>query len=665
MHLRFALEDARRHEGDSTRFPGERRTVAGRFTGDPDGDRLLHVEPDGTIADFGYPFSRRAGIAAARFGIETNDGVAWFDDDRCEPVGQRYHEDTALVVTEVATPNGRVELFDLALGDGDAHVRHVRGLAAPLVAAVAFAPDGRTGRVAQLHHSDAVEAYHAHEHDYIAAADGFREVRGEAVPNFDALRNGGASLGESGEEAVLSGAVVAVAEPTEGAVTLSTLPAGRDREAGLARVREAAREHDGPTALRSVATEHTLADTTPTPAVASDLRVLSLLRGTAGRRIAGPEFDRFYANSGGYGYTWFRDDAEIAGFLLEADREFDLGLTDWHAKSARAYCDAQGEDGTWPHRVWPGDGALAPGWANDRLTDGGGDAYQADQTASVLSFLAAYREHGPASGVADDVDEAIADGVDAMLADTADDGRPVRCQNAWEDMHGRFTHTAATFLEGYAAVAATDHPDAHRARDAAGRVSEAIEDLWVPERGAYALRTDRDEVDDRLDSATLALADAYREYARIAAVDDVHVERLLIHLEATLGGLRRTTDAVDGLVRYEGDPWRRQEQAREKVWTVSTAWGARAAASVGTLLRERGDDRANDWFGRSHRLLALVAPDGPLSTDADYLPEQRFDDGTPDSATPLGWPHAIRSATLATLTAAGASTPAGLPEKRM
>jgi GH15 family glucan-1,4-alpha-glucosidase len=45
-----------------------------------------------------------------------------------------------------------------------------------------------------------------------------------------------------------------------------------------------------------------------------------------------------------------------------------------------------------------------------------------------------------------------------------------------------------------------------------------------------------------------------------------------------------------------------------------------------------------------------------LCEPTSYLPEQFFDDGTPDSATPLGWPHAIRLATVALLDAEGLLT---------
>jgi len=175
----------------------------------------------------------------------------------------------------------------------------------------------------------------------------------------------------------------------------------------------------------------------------------------------------------------------------------------------------------------------------------------------------------------------------------------------------------------------------------------------VPERGCYALReTLHGEIDDRLDSATLALASAHRTYDALAedgAVDDDRLDRLVSHVETVVDGLAHETDEIAGLIRYEGDGWRRGDQESEKVWTVSTAWGANACAELAVLLDAHDDSRAAGMADRARDLLAHVSPGGSLCEPTGYLPEQFFDDGTPDSATPLGWPHAIRLATVALL----------------
>jgi hypothetical protein len=703
MQLRDALNDYKRFRGDATRFPGERRTTRGLFAG---GDgRLVHVGAAGRLRDFGYPLTGRNGVERSRFGLLLDDpapvdagvvttpdetggaaddaaAVTWLDD--WETVAQSYHEATAMVVTRHESGDAAVTQYDLTLGDAHCTRFETEGLAgdARLVAYVGFAPDRQETQLGQLRHEGVVEVFHDAEHDYLASETGFTDVQGRVPIRFEEVLGPDAvdlprPLTEGRyEEGRLSGDLVAEAPLADGGVTLCTLAADASetsREAALGRLATLTDAHDDADALAAAAADATTAgvdaaDGTADPAAAvADLRVVSLLSAPTGLRMAGPDFDPFYVYSGGYGYTWFRDDAEVSRFLLSADRHADLGLDDWHARSARMYCRTQRADGSWPHRVWPRNGRLAPGWAHGRLEAGDDVDYQADQTGSVVGFLADYL---PAADddLRDDVETTLAAALDGLDETLADDGRPVTCQNAWENMTGRFAHTTATFLDATARLAdapvTTDRRD--RAAEMADGVYAAVDDLWVPDRGVYALRehdpeappdqehatgdTDGD-LDPRLDSASLALAGAHRAYDAVGEVSDDRLDRLVSHVETTLDGLHRETDAIEGLIRFEGDDWRTRTQGREKVWTVSTAWGANAAAELASLLATHDDPRAEEMAARARHLLGLVLPDGPLSTAGGYLPEQFFDDGTPDSATPLGWPHALRLATVAHLDA--------------
>ncbi|WP_066414055.1 glycoside hydrolase family 15 protein [Halorubrum aethiopicum] len=690
MQLRDALDDYKRHAGHERLFAGERRTVEGRFTG---GDgRLVHVAPDGGLRDFGYPLTGKTGLTRSRFGLAVDGDVTWFEASRSR---QRYVDDTPLVETVHETDRATVRRYDLAVGD--AHLTHAIVEPAPdadrdaddfaLVAYAAFAPDGRDERVGQLRYDDAVEVYHADEHDFLASATGLADLRGQLPPTFpEVLDDAPMDLPRDRDaarydEERLSGEVVVEVPFEDGAATLGTLLSDRSettREAARSRLDALFAGLDSPEALADAAADTTPAVPASVPereSVVADLRVLSLLSAETGLRIAGPDFDPHYQHSGGYGYTWFRDDAEIATFLLESDDRLGLGLDDWHARSAAMYVETQRPDGSWPHRVWPRNGALAPGWANARIEDGPDVDYQADQTGSVIAFLA--RARGAGVDV-DGLDATLVDALASLDSTLTDDGRPVACQNAWEDSIGRFTHTTATFLEAYSALARhgegledlagdedgerddadrfSDGPAAH-ARRRAREVYDAIDDLWVPDRGRYALReTVHGDLDDRIDSATLALASAHRAYDALedgtdagGAVDDERLDRLVSHVETVVDGLTRETDEVSGLFRYEGDGWRRGDQPTEKVWTVSTAWGAHACGELSALLDARDDPRAERFAERARDLLGLVSPDGSLCEPTGYLPEQFFDDGTPDSATPLGWPHAIRLATVGLL----------------
>ncbi|TKX53530.1 glucan 1,4-alpha-glucosidase [Halorubrum sp. SP3] len=717
MQLRDALDDYKRHAGEGTRFPGERRTVTGRFSG---GDgRLVHVGGDGELRDFGYPLTGRTGLVRSRIGLAVGDEVAWLDE---ADTTQRYVGDAALVETVHETARATVTRHDVTLGDAhltrasvefddaDAGSAGSNDAADPadasLVVYARFAPDGRDDRVGQLRYDDAVEVFHADEHDFLASATGFADLRGQLPATFPELLDDDptdlprARDGDRYEEERLSGEVIADVPFDDGVATVATLLADRaetDREAARDRLDALFSDLDGVDALADAAADALPSVPESAPAresVVADLRVLSLLSAPSGLRIAGPDFDPYYEHSGGYGYTWFRDDAEISGFLLGAADALGLDLGDWHARSARMYVATQRPDGSWPHRVWPRDGALAPGWANARIEDGPDVDYQADQTGSVVAYLARARAAGvagprpAASGTSSRTVDV--EGLDATLVAALagldrtlePDGRPVVCQNAWEDSAGRFTHTAATFLEAYSelgrhgeglAADALDDPDAvpgaaslpddlaAHARDRAREVYDALDDLWLPDRGCYAVRETLDGgVDGRLDSATLALAAAHRSFdalgadagngrSEAGAVDEERLDRLVSHVETVVDGLSHESDAIAGLIRYEGDGWRRADQESEKVWTVSTAWGANACAELAALLAARDDPRAAEMAARARDLLAHVSPGGSLCEPTTYLPEQFFDDGTPDSATPLGWPHAIRLATVALL----------------
>jgi glucoamylase len=715
MSLRHALDDYRRHRDAERLFPGEFRTADGRFSGTD--DRLVHVARDGSLRDYSYPLSGLAGVERSRFGVAFHDEdvctddnetpeIHWFDGDHAE---QRYVAGTLIETVHTITSESESD------NDGEAQESSERTVvqrdhtdgrvhrtrfetdapdaSATLYAYVEFLPDRSESQLALLDHGDAVEAYHRREHDYLAVADesGDATLSGEIPARLGELVDDSPTTYPKGraagryEDTALTGGVVLEVPFSDGIASIATLPTDGDgvtRETALETVRSAAAEaRDGIAGdTEQSETETDSGDDMLETVLTQDRRVLELLSAPDGGRIAGPDFDPFYTSSGGYGYTWFRDDAEIARFLLETDERFaDLhtqsgrhSVTDhntfanWHDRAASFYAETQREDGSWPHRVWPSDGALAPGWANARLESGDDSDYQADQTASVTAFLARYLRTGEPADP-ERVRDTLLAALDALEDTLADDGLPIACQNAWENMQGRFSHTAFTFLHAYAALLRvaddpglldrdSDIPD--RAREGVVRLLDGIEKLWLPDERRYALRLtggeNAEEIDDRADAASLAAVGAFHELAASeVAVPPGKLDRLVAHVDNTVRTLYRETDAIRGLIRFEGDDWRQGEQENEKVWTVSTAWGAHASATLATLLHERGDDRAAAHDAQARALLGELLPGGSLLDDGGYLPEQLFDDGTPDCARPLGWPHALRTATATELATRG------------
>ncbi len=669
MRLRTALNEFKRD--GATHYPGEAKTVSGAFSGD--GDRLVHVDPAGSLRDYSASLSGLHGLDRSRLGVEAGGESYWFDE--LDTVRQHYYRGTALVETEYDAGDFTIHQYDATVGRS--HLTHVelRG-AVPtdprLVAFLTFAPEGQESRVGRLIHEDAgpdesktVEVYHRREHDYVTAATGIGEVRGQIPERFEELLAAEPTAFPRDtrqrryEDAHLSGDVVVTAPLEESGrgyrTTLATLLVDHDevsRADALATVRDGAERHTDPDSLRATARERSsvsLPESTPREnLVRADLRALDLLdAGTAW--IAGPEFDPFYRNSGGYGYAWYRDNARIAGNVLNASETLDVDADAELLRTASFLCEGQLSDGTWPHRAWASDGSLAPGWANAGVEGGESSTRQLDATAHATTFLATLlRRRGDTlpPELADDVRSTLVDAVDAMIDTVADNGLPEVCQGVWEDTEGQFAHTAAVYVEAFVAAARAPLRGrvAETAAAGAQRVFEGLDALWNPELEAYARRLRPDgSVDERLDAATFALVDAYRGYATLEEnyLSEDQLDRITEHVGATLNGLSRHSSEAAGLIRYEGDEWRRDGQDGEKLWSVATARGAVGAAKLGALLNGYGRN-GEAFLGRATNLYDLLGPDGPFTTGAGYLAEQVFDDGEPDSAAPLGFAHALR-----------------------
>ena len=715
MRLRTALTEHERRRGE--RYPAERPTTAGAFTGD-DG-RLVHVGPDGTVHDCSYSLSGVGGADRLRMGITAGRGVRWLDE--LTTTRQHYDGDTPLVETEYDAGRYTIHQFDLVVSD--THLTHVELRGAPpagaeLVAACAFAPDMVEGRVGNLVHESAgpedgsvVEVYHRTEHDFFTASTGLSAAHGQRLRTIPEL------LGESGDGFPHRGEIdqredsrltpdVVMRAPFERdgrteRVTLASravmdrrdardtgedakdaLSDGPDRQRRIDEIARIATAYPDAGDLREAAAGRgpTVPDDVPRrDVVAGDLRTLDLLTAESGARIAAPEFDPFYSTSGGYGYTWFRDEAEVSMALLDASEEIGLDADEDLLAAAAFFCRTQDADGSWPHRVWADSGKVAPGWANARIEGANGTAGpndQLDQPASVVAFLARLRRTADLPEEwRDRIDATVADAVAFLRETTESDGLPRRCQNCWENALGRFTHTGATYLRAFAAVARAPVDDETRvaAAAAADDALAGLDERFDADTGRFPQRASDDGRDGRADASTFALAGATTEYAALrderaevdgaptdgssAAVSTADFERFLdrvrTHVGNTIDALHRETADVEGLVRFTGDDWRTAEQGAAKVWSLATLWGVTAAAEIGGLVADRGGD-AGSLFQDARNLYSLCESDGPFVNDAGLFAEQVFDDGDLDSATPLAWSHALRIDATVTLAAHGA-----------
>ena len=397
MRLRTALTEHERRRGE--RYPAERPTTAGAFTGD-DG-RLVHVGPDGAVHDCSYSLSGVGGADRLRMGITAGRGVRWFDE--LTTTRQHYDDDTPLVETEYDAGRYTIHQFDLVVGD--THLTHVELRGAPpadaeLVAACAFSPDMVEGRVGNLVHEAAgpddggvVEVYHRTEHDFLTASTGLSAAHGQRLRTITELLGGDEEGfphrgeidqredsrltpdvvvrapferdGRTERVTLASRAVVDRRETREtGDDAMDALSDGPDRQRRIEEISRIATAYPDADDLREAAAGRgpTVPEDAPRRGViTSDLRALDLLTAESGARIAAPEFDPFYSTSGGYGYTWFRDEAETATALLNASEELDLDADEELLATASFFCRTQDADGSWPHRVWADSGKVGPG----------------------------------------------------------------------------------------------------------------------------------------------------------------------------------------------------------------------------------------------------------------------------------------------------------------
>ncbi len=191
----------------------------------------------------------------------------------------------------------------------------------------------------------------------------------------------------------------------------------------------------------------------------------------------------------------------------------------------------------------------------ERPPRAGDDAdYQADQTASVIAFLAAYSAHRSRWLRTDGEVGTLSDAVDTLIDDiAADDAELV--VDVWEDF--ACPH-CATFTRPSLRSAVPRCPNRSVSRVGGSRPMSTSCRRRVS--GVSVMGLTNGTPDHRIDAAGLHLADALQEYDSVerTALSDQHLTRLADHVSTTLDTLFRnpTESRVAGLARYEGDRWR-------------------------------------------------------------------------------------------------------------
>jgi len=341
-----------------------------------------------------------------------------------------------------------------------------------------------------------------------------------------------------------------------------------------------------------------------------------------GAFLAAPEFDPAFERSGGYGYCWPRDAAEVV-LALEGVGLPEMGLRflEW----ARVI---QNPDGSWEQRYWL-NGERGPAWCT---LEG---LYQIDQVGAVLlaterliSALPSAEQREVLARFWPSVKKA-ADYLCRQIDPALGLSRP-GC-DLWETFHGSFTYTNAAIWAGLRAASALGlaigEPQAanHWDKTAILVKHSILQKLWA---GTFFARSIdlSGQIDPGVDSSILGVVDPFQmldlenpcEREMVEACVETIVRRLSIEI-----------DGKKGIGRFEGDQY-----LGGSAGGVNTLWLARVLLRLALAGQERDPARARQYQEEALEYIRVVKSRATL---AGMLPELIGGPGAARWAAPHGW----------------------------
>lgn len=325
-----------------------------------------------------------------------------------------------------------------------------------------------------------------------------------------------------------------------------------------------------------------------------------------------------------YAYCWPRDGAFACWPLIR------LGYTEEPLNFFRFIARVIHSGGYVMHKYFA-DGSLGPSWhpyVHGSLTSA---PIQEDETATVLFMLAEFISISGNGDVLEEFYTTLIRPMAEFLCGYIDvqTGLPRPSYDLWEENFATSTYTTASVYG--ALVAASDLAEQHKEpadalhwrTEADALQKRAKATLFNKERGFFykSVSTGEDShliFDQTIDSASLYGILAFGLFEN----DSEEVTTAIATLGTTLG----TLEPYDGVARYEGDQYNRNDVSGVgNPWFISSLWQAQA-------LLQRGDrDKARaivEWVG------AHAGPTGILAEQANRVT------GTPISVAPLAWSHA-------------------------
>jgi len=341
-----------------------------------------------------------------------------------------------------------------------------------------------------------------------------------------------------------------------------------------------------------------------------------------GAFLAAPEFDPGFERSGGYGYCWPRDAAEVVCALGRVGYgQYGARFLDWAAR-------AQSPEGYWEQRYWL-NGERGPSWCTFE------DSLQLDQTASVVAACAELAQQLPEPARRDFALRhwpMVSRGAEFLSGLIGAGNLHSPGSDLWETFRGSFTYSNAGIyaaLQGAAALAPLVGQE--RAGEIWASLAAAIKQavctrLWVQDHFAQRL-TEDGQLDARVDSSTLGVVEPFRLLNLEDAMERHMAEAMVGVIEARLG-----VSLADGpaIRRYEGDTYMGGMPGG-----VNTLWLARVLLRLALAECHRNHSRALQYYHRAQEYVRVVMR---RATPTGLLPELiNPTPGQPGWAQPHGW----------------------------
>jgi len=345
-----------------------------------------------------------------------------------------------------------------------------------------------------------------------------------------------------------------------------------------------------------------------------------------GSVLAAPEFDPNFELSGGYGYCWPRDAAEVVCALARAGYpSFGERFFEWADR-------AQAPAGYWEQRYWL-NGERGPSWCTFE------DNLQVDQTASVVASLAHYVQMQPAPRRPELISkhwQMVSRATEFLASTITPDNLHSPGSDLWETFRGSFTYSnAAIFaaLQGAAHMAGVLGHDrlAGSWHSLGDQVKKAVlSRLWVKDHFAQRI-TEDGRLDARVDSSALGVVEPFHLLRLDDALERHMAESTVSQVEQRLG-----VSLVDGpaIRRYEGDDYMGGMPGG-----VNTLWLVRVLLRLAVAECHRQRGQALAYYHRAQEYLRVVihraTPTGLLPELISPVP------GSPGWAVPHGWAMAL------------------------